>query len=157
MDTTALRGAYRNFLTVAETGGFVAPPSGEWTAEQLLAHIIAADTGITAIALAVASGQRPTYDNRYSLDEWNLARIINEAGDLPSLIDLARERGRLLCDVAEQLAAAELDVGVHCLILCGSQLMADATQPLGQLINGVAEIHLPRHASQLAALHATAD
>ncbi len=72
MNTTELRRAYRDFLAVADAGGFTAPPTGEWTAQQLLAHIIAADTGITAIALGVASGQRPTYDNRYSLDCWNL-------------------------------------------------------------------------------------
>lgn len=156
MDTTALRYAYRHFLAVADTAGFAAPPTGEWTGQQLLAHIIAADTGITAIALGVASGQRPTYDNRYSLDCWNLTRLVDQATDLPDLIDLVRKRGELLCDVAEQLTTTELDVPVHCLILSGCQVRADATQPLGQLIQGVAAVHLPRHADQLAALHATA-
>ncbi|MEO9199426.1 MAG: hypothetical protein ABI206_11830, partial [Antricoccus sp.] len=72
MDTTTLRQAYSDFLAIAEVGGFTTPPTGEWRAEQLLAHIIAADTGITAVALSVAAGQRPSYDNRYSLDTWNL-------------------------------------------------------------------------------------
>lgn len=154
MDTTTLRQAYRDFLAVAEVGGFTAPPAGEWTAEQLLAHIIAADTGITAIALGVASGQRPSYDNRYSLDGWNLARLVEQGHDLPGLVELARRRGRLLCDVAEQLTAPELDTPVHCLILSGCHVVADTAQSLGQLIQGVGSVHLPRHADQLAALRA---
>lgn len=55
---------------------FGAPPSGEWGAEQLLAQIVAVDTAITAGALLMASGQRPSYDNRPSLDGWNLSRIV---------------------------------------------------------------------------------
>lgn len=156
MDTTSLRHAYRNFLAVAEAGGFAAPPVGEWTAQQLLAHVIAADTGITAIALAVAAGQRPAYDNRYSLDGGNLSRLVDENRGLPGLVDLVRQRGQLLCDVTDQLAAPELDVPVHCLILSGCHVMADTPQPLRQLIQGVAAIHLPRHSDQLAALQAVA-
>ncbi len=90
MDTTALRTVYRDFLAVAERGGFDRPQPGEWTAEQLLAHIVATDTGITAVALAVAAGQRPTYDNRYALDGWNLARLAGRP--LPELADRVRRR-----------------------------------------------------------------
>ena len=154
MDTTALRQAYRDFLDVAEAGGFTAPPAGEWTAEQLLAHIVAADTGIAAIALGVASGQRPSYDNRYSLDGWNLTRLVDQSHDLPGLVELARRRGQLLCDIAEQLTTPELDAPVNCLILSGCHVMADTAQTLGQLIQGVAAVHLPRHADQLTALRA---
>lgn len=156
MDTTTLRQAYRDFLAVAETGGFAEPPVGAWTAEQLLAHIVAADTGITAVALAVAAGQRPSYDNRYSLDGWNLGRLVDQNRGLPQLVEQVRRRGRLLCDVADQLAEPELDTPVHCLILSGGHVMADAAQPLGRLIHSVAAVHLPRHTDQLAALRGAA-
>lgn len=156
MDTAALRNAYRDFLTVAQGGRFIDPPAGEWTAEQLLAHIVAADTGITSVAVGVASGQRPSYDNRYSLDAWNLARLIDQSHDLAGLIELVRRRGQLLCDVAGQLTASELETPVHCLILSGCQVMADTAQPLGRLIEGVAAVHLPRHTNQLAGLRAVA-
>jgi hypothetical protein len=63
MDTTGLRSAYNSFLAVARTERFSPPPPPEWTAAQLLAHIIAGDTAITAVALAVAAGERPSYDN----------------------------------------------------------------------------------------------
>jgi hypothetical protein len=150
MDTTALHTAYRDFLAVTDRGGFDPPPLGEWTAEQLLAHMIATDTGITAIALAVAAGQRPTYDNRYALDGWNLARLAGRP--LPELANRVRCRGELLCHVAEDLDDAELRVPVHCLILSGCTVMADGPMPLGELIDGIGAVHLPRHAAQLAAL-----
>jgi hypothetical protein len=54
VDTTGLRAAYQSFLAVARSEGFGPPPPPEWTAAQLLAHIIAGDTAITAVALAVA-------------------------------------------------------------------------------------------------------
>jgi DinB superfamily len=154
VDTTALRAAYQRFLAVARSERFAPPPPPEWTAAQLMAHIIAGDTAITAVALAVAAGQRPSYDNRPSLDRWNLARICAAAGDLPTLIDLVDRRGQLLCGVAEQLTDTELDVTVPTLIISNNQLMLDSPLPLRNLIDGLGHVHLPRHAEQLAALAA---
>lgn len=44
METTDLWAAYADLLAVAGRGQFGVPPPGEWTAEQLLAHIVATDT-----------------------------------------------------------------------------------------------------------------
>jgi DinB superfamily len=154
VDTTGLRAAYHSFLAVARNGHFGPPPPPEWTAAQVLAHIIAGDTAITAVALAVAAGKRPSYDNRPSLDRWNLARICAAAGDLPTLIDLVHRRGQLLCEVAEQLTDAEADVTVPTLIVSNDEVMLDAPLPLRSLIDGLGHVHLPRHAEQLAALAA---
>lgn len=154
MDTTGLRTAYKSFLAVARTERFSPPPPLEWTAAQLLAHIVAGDTAITAVALAVAAGERPSYDNRPSLDRWNLARIWAAAGDLPALIDLVKQRGQLLCQVAEQLTDAEADVAVPTLIISNDEVMLDSPLPLRGLIDGLGQVHLPRHAEQLAALAA---
>jgi len=118
------------------------------------AHLIAGDTAITAVALAVAAGERPSYDNRPSLDRWNLARICAAADDLPTLIDLVDRRGQLLCDVAEQLTDAELDVAVPTLTICNDEVILDSSLPLRGLIDGLGHVHLPRHAEQLAALAA---
>jgi len=154
VDTTALRVAYESFLAVARSERFGPPPPSEWSASQLMAHIIAGDTAITAVALAVAAGERPSYDNRPSLDRWNLARICAAAGDLPTLIDLVDRRGQLLCEVAEQLTDAELDVAVPTLIISNDEVMLDSPLPLRGLIDGLGHAHLPRHAEQLAALAA---
>jgi hypothetical protein len=150
MDTTALRAAYHDFLAIAANGRFERPPAGEWTAEQLLAHVVATDTGIAAVALSVAAGQRPSYDNRYALDGWNLARLASRR--VPELAGRVRRRGELLCQIAEGLDDADLHVRVHCLILSGCSVMADGPMPLSELINGLAAAHLPGHTEQLASL-----
>ena len=74
MDTAKLDKGHRELAALARTGGFGPPPPGEWTAEQVLAHVACADTAIASVALRVAAGERPGYDNRPSLDVVNLAR-----------------------------------------------------------------------------------
>src|SRR5215472_6444519 len=152
MDVRALRQAHEDFLEVAKAGGFGPPPPGEWDAERLLAHVAAADTAIASAALAVAAGQRPAYDNRPSLDEWNLRRIVAEAGGLDGLVELVRERGRLLCEVAAALSESAGTVRINVLIISNDELIVDEPWPLADLIAGVGTIHLPRHARQLAGL-----
>ena len=155
MDVRALRQAHEDFLEVAKAGGFGPPPPGEWDAERLLAHVAAADTAIASAALAVAAGQRPAYDNRPSLDEWNLRRIVAEAGGahgLDGLIALVREQGRLLCEVAGTLSESAAAVRINVLIISNDELIVDEPWPLADLITGVGTIHLPRHARQLAGL-----
>ena len=152
MDVRALRQAHEDFLEVAKAGGFGPPPPGEWDAERLLAHVAAADAAITSVALAVAAGQRSAYDNRPSLDEWNLRRIVAEAGGLDGLIELVRERGRLLCEVAAALSESAGTVRINVLIISNDELVVDEPWPLADLIAGVGTIHLPRHGRQLAGL-----
>ena len=152
MDVRALRQAHEDFLEVAKAGGFGPPPPGEWDAERLLAHVAAADAAIASVALAVAAGQRSAYDNRPSVDEWNLRRIVAEAGGLDGLIELVRERGRLLCEVAAALSESAGTVRINVLIISNDELVVDEPWPLADLIAGVGTIHLPRHGRQLARL-----
>jgi len=152
MDVRALRQAHEDFLEVAKAGGFGPPPPGEWDAERLLAHVAAADAAIASVALAVAAGQRSAYDNRPSLDEWNLRRIVAEAGGLDGLIELVREWGRLLCEVAAALSESAGTVRINVLIISNDELVVDEPWPLADLIAGVGTIHLPRHGRQLAGL-----
>jgi len=152
MDVRALRQAHEDFLEVAKAGGFGPPPPGEWDAERLLAHVAAADAAIASVALAVAAGQRSAYDNRPSLDEWNLRRIVAEAGGLDGLIELVRERGRLLCEVAAALSESAGTVRINVLIISNDELVVDEPWPLADLIAGAGTIHLPRHGRQLAGL-----
>ena len=152
MDVRALRQAHEDFLEVAKAGGFGPPPPGEWDAERLLAHVAAADAAIASVALAVAAGQRSANDNRPSVDEWNLRRIVAEAGGLDGLIELVRERGRLLCEVAATLSESAGTVRINVLIISNDELVVDEPWPLADLIAGVGTIHLPRHGRQLAGL-----
>lgn len=152
MDVTSLRKAREGFLAVAEGGGFGPPPAGEWDADRILAHVATADLSGAAAALAIAAGQRPAYDNRPSLDEWNLQRMIGEAGGTPGMIDLVRRYGDLLCQVAGELTERDLEVRLPVLIISKDQVQVDEPRPLRSLLAGLSEVHLPRHAEQLRSL-----
>jgi hypothetical protein len=88
------------------------------------------------------------------LDRWNLGRICAVAGGLDALIDLVDRRGQLLCRVAEELTDAELDVTVPTLIVSNDEVVLDGPLTVRNLIEGLGQVHLPRHAEQLAALAA---
>lgn len=152
MDCSNLRAAYDGFVSTAGSGRFDPPPAGQWAAEEILAHVMVTDRGIASLALAIASGQRATYDNRYSLDRWNLARVIATSGDRTALIDQVRHGGEQLCTIAADLSAADAEVSFHCLIISGAELVVDGPTTLGDFVRSVGTIHLPRHADQLASL-----
>ena len=152
LDTAGLRRAYADLDGVARGGAFGPPPPGEWDAEHTLAHIASADAGIASAALAIASGLRPTYDNRVSIDESNLQRIIRQAGGLPQLTDLVRRNGELLCSAAGQLSIDELNLRLPVLIVSGDEVVVDELWPLRVLIEGIGQAHLPLHAEQLRGL-----
>lgn len=152
IDAGALRGAHEEFLKEAAGGGFGAPPPGEWDAQRVIAHVAAADAAIGSVALAVAGGQRMAYDNRASLDEQNLRRIITECGAPGGLIEFARAQGRVLCEVAAGLPESAWSVRVNVLIVSGDELVVDEPRTVAELVAGVASYHLPQHAGQLARL-----
>ena len=152
MDVTRLRKAHDEFLAVASAGGFGPPPAGEWDADRILAHVALGEMSGAAAALAIAAGQRAVYDNRPSLDEWNLQRVMGEtrgAGDMTSLV---RRSGELLCDITAGLTERELEVSLPVLIISKDQILVDEPRPLRALLAGLGEVHLPAHAEQLRGL-----
>jgi hypothetical protein len=152
MDTEKLRQAHEDFIAVAREGDLGPPPAGEWDAGRLLAHVASADASIASVALAVIAGQRPSYDNRASLDEWNLRRIVGQAGGIDGLLDLVRRQGDLLCAAGAGLAEAEESVLINVLIISNDQVVVDEPRSIGSLVEGVGTFHLPRHAEQLSGL-----
>ncbi|HEV2887922.1 MAG TPA: DinB family protein [Jatrophihabitans sp.] len=156
MDSTSLRLAYAGLLDAAETvavaGTRTAPPPGEWNADQLLAHLVSVDAGILAAACSVAAGGHATFDNRLSLDPRNLARINTRSGGQARLRQRIRVQGEALCALAEQLSEDELGQPIPTVLQSGATRLVDQPVSLRDLICGLAEDHLPRHAQQLLAL-----
>jgi DinB superfamily len=155
MDRTPLDAAHDAFLAAARSATFGPPPPGEWTAEQLLAHVAVANYSIASTALAALAGGPVAYDNRTTLDRWYLNRFAARAGSLSTLIDQVADSGRLLCHVVEQLPDDIADLTVPTLIISNDEIALDEPIPLRALVGGVGEMHLPLHAGQLAALAAT--
>lgn len=155
MDTTALRSAYDTLLEVAALPDLGEARDGGWNADQVLAHMLSIDAAVAAVALSVVSGSRPTFDNRASLDAWNLQRIIAEHAGRAGLLDHVRSQVTILCSIAEQLRGDASSVLVPSLLLSNDALLLDQPIPLASLIDGLAEDHVPVHTRQLLELRAS--
>jgi hypothetical protein len=152
VDVIALHRAHEDFIAGVEGASFGPPPVGEWDAQQVLAHVAATDLSIASVALAVAAGQHPRYDNRTTLDPWHLRVLTERARTDADLLAMVRTSGELLCSVAEHLSTDDLDYPLPTLIVSHDEAVLDDTIPLRALIEGVGEAHLPLHANQLQAL-----
>ncbi|QIZ00539.1 hypothetical protein HEP87_50580 [Streptomyces sp. S1D4-11] len=158
MDTTPLRDAYRALLdaavTVADSSDTSpVPPTGEWNAEQILAHVALVNAATIAAVSCVAAGSNTTYDNRVALDAWTIERLIALAGGNTGLRDRIRLQGDALCALGgPMLSDAELDTPVPTRLLSKATVLADQPMPLRDLITGLAEVELPGHTKQLLAL-----
>lgn len=154
MDTTALRNAYDALFDAAALDDLGDPGDGGWNADQVLAHLLSVDAATAAVALGVVAGARPTFDNRISLDPWNLDRIIAGHAGRGDLIDHVRRQAAVLCDIAGGLSEADASVMVPSLLVSGDALLLDGPVPLAGLIDGLAEDHVPVHTRQLLDLRA---
>ena len=158
MDTTPLRGAYDALLdaaaTVADSKETVSvPPSGEWNAEQILAHVAIINAATIAAVSAIASGTNTTFDNRISQDTWTIERVIVLAGGNAGLRDRIRIQGDALCALGgAMLSDAELDTPVATRLLSNGTCLVDQPLPLRDLITGLAQAELPGHTKQLLGL-----
>ncbi|MFD5729168.1 MULTISPECIES: hypothetical protein [unclassified Streptomyces] len=149
MDTTALRSAYDKLLEAAALPGLGDADDGGWNADEILAHLLSVDASIAAVALAVVAGSRPAFDNRVSLDAWNLGRIITEHSGRADLIDHVRSQATVLCGIADRLNEEAASVRVPTLLLSHDAVVLDRPMSLASLVNGLAEDHVPVHTRQL--------
>jgi hypothetical protein len=158
MDTTPLRHAYRALLdaaaTVADSGdASPVPPTGEWNADQILAHVALVNAATITAASSVASGANTTFDNRMALDTWTIERVIVLAGGNAGLRERIRLQGDALCALGGPvLSEAELDTLVPTLLLSKDTVLVDQPLPLRDIITGLAGVELPGHTEQLLAL-----
>jgi hypothetical protein len=158
MDTTRLRHAYRVLLdaaaTVADAGDTsLVPPTGEWNADQILAHVTLVNAATIVAASTVASGANTTFDNRLALDSWTIERAIALAGGNAGLRERIRLQGDALCSLGGPvLSEAELDTLVPTLLLSKDTVLVDQLLPLRDIITGLADAELPGHTQQLLAL-----
>ena len=158
LDTRPLRDAYRSLLDAAATVAgsddtSPVPPTGEWNADQILAHVAIITAATIATASCVASGTNTTYDNRIALDTWTIERTIALAGSNAGLRDRIRVQADALCALGgPALSEAELDTLVPTLLLSNDTVLVDQPVPLRDLITGLADVELPGHKQQLLAL-----
>jgi hypothetical protein len=152
-DPAPLRAAFGALLdAAADADRAVAPPPGEWTAGQVLAHVSVVTAATTAAVCAVAAGTNATLDNRAAQDAWTLRRVLARAGGPGGLAARLRGQGDALCALAAALGEEELDTPVPALLLSGGELVVDRPLALRDLVAGLAAAELPGHTAQLRAL-----
>jgi hypothetical protein len=157
MDTTPLRDAYDALLDaaafVAESKDTLPAPPGEWSADQILAHVAIINAATIAAVSAIAMGTNATYDNRIAQDTWTIERITALAGGNAGLRDRIRVQGDALCAMGgSMLSEAELDTPIATRLLSNGTLVFDQPMPLRDLITGLAQAELPGHTEQLLGL-----
>ncbi|WP_331770677.1 hypothetical protein OG948_44300 (plasmid) [Embleya sp. NBC_00888] len=158
MDTTPLRDAYRALLdaaaTVADSGDpSPVPPTGEWNADRILAHIAIVGAGAVTAVSCVATGAIATYDNRLAHDPWTLDRVFTLAGGNTGIRERIRIQGEALCALSgPTLSEAELDTPMPTVLVSHDAALVDGPVPLRDLLAGLAAVELPGHTRQLLAL-----
>lgn len=149
MDTTTLRSAYADLIGEARQGDFGEPPEGEWTADQIIAHVAANDELLATATRQVLDGAaKQPYYNHDAIDTERLDKLIAaKTGVVPWL----EQTSATLCDLADQLYEGDMTL-VHTRIVDGTITRLDRPLPWPAVLRTQAEMHLPRHLAQLRAL-----
>ena len=152
MDTTELEAAYRELLDAARAGGFGPPAEeGGWSAELVLAAVVATDRLLAAATAEVLAGASARYDNAPATRAPYLRAIARAAGDLDGLVAEARRCGLELVLLARELGeAAATPVDVR--LLDGDEVRLAAPMPWSGMLATHAEVHLRERREALAAL-----
>ena len=151
MDSGTLRGAYEEVLAEVDAGGFGVPPTGQFSAEQIVAHLAANDELMTEATEAVIAGSPYAYYDLETVHRPQVDALVAECGGLDGLAILLRATSQKLCALADRLGpAAQTPVETH--LREGFDLVVDVPLPWGRTLDLHARVHLPKHLAQLRLL-----
>ncbi|MBQ1074691.1 hypothetical protein KBX06_16170 [Micromonospora sp. C31] len=153
MDGGALRKAYAEVLAEIDAGGFGAPPAGQLSAEQIVAHLAANDELMTEATEAALAGSPFAYYDLETVHRPQVDALVAECGGLDGLATLLRATSQKLCALTDRLGpAAQTPVDTH--LREGFDLVVDEPLPWGRTLDLHARVHLPKHLAQLRMLRA---
>ncbi|MEU9504851.1 hypothetical protein AB0D32_01030 [Micromonospora sp. NPDC048170] len=151
MDSGTLREAYEEVLAEVDAGGFGAPPAGQFSAEQIVAHLAANDELMTEATEAVIAGSPYAYYDLENIHRPQVDALVAECGGLDGLATLLRATSQKLCALTDRLGpAAQTPVETH--LREGFDLVVDEPLPWGRTLDLHARVHLPKHLAQLRLL-----
>jgi hypothetical protein len=154
MDAAELRAAYDVLLAEAEAGGFGPPPPGEWTAEQVVAHVAANDELLIQATEAVIAGSPYVCYNHNSIHRPQLDALVSECGGMAGLVARVRDSSDRLADLIDRLGARS-STSVDTNIRDGDEIVINEPLPWGRTIDIHGRVHLPWHTEQLRVLRPT--
>jgi uncharacterized protein YciI len=147
----SLETAYAPFRASMLAGAFRPPDDGGWSAELVAAHVAVNNDHIADAALSVIRGEDVAYDNAASVDEAELSRFVERAGDMPGL---AREIERSATRLGDAYRALGDRAGtpISVRIQDSDEIVHDGPIPIGAFIEVNEGRHLALHHEQLKAL-----
>jgi hypothetical protein len=151
-DTTGLRAAYAAFHDEAAAGGFADPAEGEWTATQVLAHVVRNDALLAEVTRGLLDGASPALDNHDASQGPELDLFAAEVGGWEGLLDEARVSAARLCDLLDRVNPDQAATLVPTHIADGAVVVVDDPVPWGAMMSVQEHRHLAMHTDQLRAL-----
>lgn len=153
VDAADLSAAYQTFFAEAAREGFGAPEPGEWSAEQVVAHVALNDLTMIAVARSIVDGAPIVFENVLCQDAAAMQRWIDDAGSFESL----RRRGEL---TAQQAVAAlarlnpdQRSTEIECRLHHDGELVGEGPRPWFTVACEIQTTqHLPGHTAQLTNL-----
>jgi hypothetical protein len=139
----SISAAYAPFTAALLGSRFAEPEPGEWTAEQIAAHVTLNNDLIAEMAERIAAGETVAYDNEPAVTDEDLTRYAAEAGGLTGL---AREVERSAARLEQAKAALGERAGTELPVVIrdGGEIVQDGPIPVGAFIDGNAAFHLAR-------------
>lgn len=152
-DLSDLAAAADRFFAEASTGGFGPPADGDWTAEQVIAHVTLNDAAMLAVSQGIIHDRDVVFDNvicqdRAVLDDW-----VRGHDDLDALVAAGRRVSCQLIATLARLSPGQRQHEVPCHLRHDGQTMLDDARPWGTIaIDIQTATHLPAHTRQLSEL-----
>ncbi|MEE8602990.1 SRPBCC domain-containing protein [Euzebya tangerina] len=148
-----LMSAQAAFFELAERGTFVAPPQGEFTADEVIAHVALNDAAMTAVCNAILHDREARFENGTSQDREALARWISHSDDRDGLVARGRMHARALAGALSHMTDAQRQTLVHCRLSSNEEVALDEPRPWEAVAIEIQSAHhLPAHISQLESL-----
>ncbi len=152
MDTSGLEAALNNVTTATKHEAAEAGSDEYWGQAQVLAHLVAANRGVTELVARVIGGaQSAPFTNRGALQRPYLDAIVRAATPTGVLREFERSSQELL-DICATLDDSALQVEIETAFWEGDEVVFEGRMPVSQLLNTIVPGHLAGHAQQLANL-----
>ncbi len=149
-----LAAAYDAFFAEAGRRGFGPPPDGEWSAEEVVAHVALNDLAMVGVAQSLVH-RWPTVDglvfeNVACQEGANLAEVIKGCDDHDGLMRFGRACATQAIAAIRRLGPEQRATMVHCRLHHDGAPMLDERRPWDQIaVATQARMHLPAHLEQL--------
>lgn len=113
MDTTELEAAYRELTKAGEADkvGDTIGPGEPWSADFVLAHVVASSRMLAAASAELLAGRIPVIDNRPTQSWHYLSAIVESAAGRRELLHMVRRSGHELVILVGQLSPEQTATG----------------------------------------------